>query len=208
MITQDKIELNYARWIERLKKYGCYSERMIDEIGEDIKNASFALQENSGCAYQGAMLDMVLNNLCTLAYHINNDAFGENDKGRNRHSLLQVNMNMLMRVLLLQHIAKAEMFILQEQAWKAKNGYLYDFNGKLKSILKCGERSIYLCMKYGIELTEEEYEAMRILDKEDDKTNPYLSPLCQMVKMVNQLAVIESRQDYLSKNKQENNKEV
>lgn len=202
MITQDKIELNYARWIDRLKKYHCYSEQMMEEIGEDIKNASFALQESSGCAYQGAMLDMVLNNLCTLAFHINDGAFGLNEKGKNKHPFLQVNMDMLIKVLLLQHIAKAEMFVLQEQQWKAKNGYLYDFNTNLKSVLKCGERSIYLCMKYGIDLTEEEYEAIRIIDKEDDKSNPYLTPLCQMVKMVNQLAIIESRQKFLRNNKQ------
>lgn len=199
MISQEKININYSRWIDRLKKYDCYSEKMIDEIGEKIKDASFALQESSGCAYQGAMLDMVLNSLCTLAYHINND-------GLSKHSLLQVNMNMLMRVLLLQHIAKAEMFVLQEQQWKMKNGYLYDFNNKLSAILKCGERSIYLCMKYGIELTEEEYEAIRIIDKEEDKTNSYMSPLCQMVKIVNQLATIESRQNFLKNNNKNLNK--
>lgn len=201
MISQDKINLNYTRWIERLKKYNCFSERMMDEIGEDIKNASFALQESSGCAYQGSMLDVVLNSLCLLAFQLNDAVFGENSKIK--HPYLQVNSYMLMRVLLLQHIAKAEMFTLQTNAWKAKNGYLYDFNNGLKSVLKCGERSIFLCMKYGIELSEEEYEAMRIIDKDDDKTNPYLSPLCQLVKTVNQIAAIELYQDYKSNIKEE-----
>ena len=58
-------------------------------------------------------------------------------------------------------------------------------------------------MKYGIELSEEEYEAMRIIDKDDDKTNPYLSPLCQLVKTVNQIAAIELYQDYKSNIKEE-----
>ena len=203
MISQEKIDLNYIRWLDRLKKYNCYSEKLIVELGEKIKDASFSLQENSGSAYQGAMLDVVLNKLCTLAYHINDGAYGLNEKNKLKHPLLQVNIDMLMRVLLLQHIAKSEIFILQEQQWKAKNGYLYDFNPNLSTVLKCGERSIYICMKYGIELTEEEYEAIRIIDKEDDKTNPYLTPLCQMVKMVNQLAAIESRQEFLSKQKME-----
>lgn len=203
MITQEKINVNYSRWIERLKKYNCFSERMIEEMGESIKNASFALQESSGCAYQGSMLDVVLNSLCTLAFHINENAFGINDKGKMKHQYLKVNSNMLMRVLLLQHIAKAEMFVLQNNSWKAKNGYIYDFNDKLNAVLKCGERSIYLCMKYGISLTEEEYEAMRILDKEDEKANPYLSPLCQIVRMTNQLVSTELRQEYLNNRKQE-----
>lgn len=201
MISQDKINLNYTRWIERLKKYNCFSERMIDDIGENIKNASFALQESSGCAYQGSMLNVVLNSLCLLAFQMNDSIFGEN--GKIKHPYLQVNSEMLMRVLLLQHIAKAEMFILQTNAWKAKNGYIYDFNNKLNACLKCGERSIFLCMKYGIELTEEEYEAIRIIDKDEDKSNPYLSPLCQMVKMINQLVSIELHQEYKNSKKLE-----
>lgn len=184
MLTEEKLTLNYSRWIDGLKKYGCYSKKMIEEIGEQIKDASFALQESSGCAYQGSMINVVLNHLCKLALKINDNVY-------DKHPMLKVNTNMLMRVLLLQHIAKSEMFILQPNQWKAKNGYIYDFNTDLSTCLKCGERSLFLCMKYGIELNEEEYEAIRIIDKEDMATNPYISPLSQLVKNVNQMVTIE-----------------
>lgn len=203
MISQEKINLNYTRWVERLVKYNCHSQRMLDEIGDKIRDASFALQESSGCAYQGSMLDVVLNSLCTLAYHINENAFGDDGKGRLKHPRLKTNPKMLMRVLLLQHIAKAEMFIPQPVAWRLKNGYIYDFNDSLGSCLKCGERSLYMCMKYGIGLSEEEYEAMRVIDKEEDKPNPFISPLCYMVKAVNQMVSIEYRQNFLLNKKQQ-----
>ena len=201
MISDDKINLNYTRWIGRLKKYDCYSERMIEELGEKIKDASFALQESSGAAYQGSMLDVVLNKLCMLAIHINDSAF-------DKHPYLKVNSYMLMRVLLLQHIAKAEMFVWQTNQWKSKNGYIFDFNNDLSTSLKCGERSLYLCMKYDITLSEEEYEAMRIIDKEDNKTdNPYVSPLSLLIKSVNQMVAVELRQDFLKKQKIETKEE-
>ena len=201
MISDERINLNYTRWIERLKKYDCYSERMIDELGEKVKDASFALQESSGAAYQGSMLDVVLNKLCMLAIHIN-------DLGFEKHSYLKVNPRMLMRVLLLQHIAKAEMFVWQTNQWKSKNGYIFDFNSDLNTSLKCGERSIYLCMKYGITLSEEEYEAIRIIDKEETKTdNPYVSPLSLLIKTVNQMVSVELRQGYLKKQKKETKEE-
>lgn len=194
MISEEKINLNYARWIEGLKKYNCYSERMIEEIGDSIKDASFSLQENSGSAYQGSLINVVLNYLCKLALHLNENGF-------EKHPHLKVNTISLMRVLLLQHIAKSEMFVFQTQQWKVKNGYVYDFNPNLTTCLKCGERSLFLCMKYGIELTEEEYEAIRIIDKEDVNTNQYVSPLCQLVKTANQLISIELHRIYETNNK-------
>lgn len=201
MITEEKINSNFVLWVERLKKYNCYSEEMINDIGDNIKNASFALSVNSGCAYTGSMIDTVLNHLCTIAYHLNEDAFGLNTKQRMKHPFLKVDSNTLMKVLLLQHISKAEMFVPQEQQWKIKNGYVFDFNPNMVAALKCGERSIYLCQKYGIKLTEEEYEAIRIIDKDDEnkKADTYVNPLCQIVKISNQLTAIEMHRQYNNK---------
>ena len=197
MLSIEKINSNFILWIERLQKYNCYSQRLIDDMGDLIKNASFSLTENSGSAYQGSMIDVVLNNLCRLGYELNENCFGyQNNKIKHKH--LYVNQNMLMRVLLLQHIAKAEMFVIQNNQWKAKNGYIYDFNGELKTSLKLGERSIFLCMKYGIDLNEEEYEAMRIIDKDEDKTNSFTQPMCAIVKIANQLTAIEKYREYIN----------
>lgn len=201
MITEEKLNSNFVLWVERLKKYDCYSEEMINDIGDKLKRASFALSVNSGCAYDGSMIDTVLNHLCVIAYHLNEDAFGINAKQRMKHGYLRVNSNILMRVLLLQHISKAEMFIPQEQQWKIKNRYTFDFNPNMTTTLKCGERSIFLCQKYGIKLSEEEYEAIRIIDKEDEnkKADTYVNPLCQIVKIANQLTAIECHRQYENK---------
>lgn len=203
MISEEKINSNFILWIERLKKYNCYSEEMINEIGEKLKNASFSLSTSTGSAYNGSMIDTVLNHLCTIAYHINEDAFGINAKQKYKHNSLRVDSDMLMRVLLLQHISKCELFAAQDQQWKISKGYLYDFNSELKTSLKTGERSIYLCQKYGVKLSEEEFEAMRIIDKEEDfKNNSYMTPLCAIVKIANQLTAIETYRNNLVNNKQ------
>jgi len=196
MLTQEKINTNFVQYVKRLEKYDCYSESLMNDLGEDIKNCSFSMNEDSGSAYQGSMVDVVLNVLCKIAYNINEKAF-ENEPN------LKVNMNMLMRVLLLQHIAKAQMFVPQRESWKLKKGFLYDFNDNLKAVLKLGERTIFLCQKYGIKLNEEEYEALRYIDKTDDKTDYLASPLCILVKTANVLTAIECRKRYQSKNKKE-----
>ena len=200
MLTPEKINLNYITFCNKLKKYNCYSEQMINEIGEQLKDCSFSMNDDSGSAYQGSMIDIVLNHLCSVAYNINEVVFGPTGK----FNSMRVNPDMLMRVLLLQHIAKAEMFVNTRDTWKVKKGILYEFNTNLKASLKLGERSLYLCQKYGIELAEEEYEAIRIIDKsEDDKIMFYFNPLCSIVKMANQFVAVEMRQKYINNKEKE-----
>lgn len=190
-ITEEKINRNYLLWTEYLKKYNCYSEGLINDYGDAIKVASFAMNETSGGAYQGSLLDIVLSNLCVIASHINENAFGLNEKGKIKHQFLQVDKNSLMKVLLLQHISKAEMFVSSNEQWKINKGMFYEFNPNLATALKLGERSVFMCMKYGIKLTEEEYEAMKVCDKEEEKNNSFVTPLAELVKIANQLTAIE-----------------
>ena len=195
-INEEKINRNYLLWMDYLKKYGCYSESLIDDYGEAIKLGSFAMNENSGGAYQGSLLDVVLSNLCVIGSHINEYAFGTNDKGKTRHPFLNVDKNSLMKVLLLQHISKAEMFVSSNEQWKINKGLYYEFNPNLETTLKLGERSVFMCMSHGINLTEEEYDAMKILDKDDDKNYSFITPLAELVKISNQLTTIELYQRY------------
>lgn len=190
-ITEEKINKNYLLWTEYLKKYNCYSEELINDYGELIKKGSFAMSENTGAAYQGSLLNVVLNNLCVIATHINENGFGLTDNGKIRHQFLYVDKESLMKVLLLQHISKSEMFVPSNEQWKINKGMFYEFNSDMQTSLKLGERSIFMCQKYGIKLTEEEFDAMKICDKEEDKNNSFTTPLAELVKIANQLTAIE-----------------
>lgn len=195
-LTEEKRNLNLTLWIKKLKDYDCYSESLINELGDKIVNAPFNTNEANGGCYDGSLIDVVLNNLCTIGYHINVLGFGKNSKDKLNHHFLSVNNDMLMRVLLLQHIAKAVMFIPQTESWKKNKGYLYEYNGEMESQLKLGEYSAFLCMKHGIKLSEVEYEAMTIIDKEDKNFNSHQTPLSTLVKFINQLVAIELQRKY------------
>lgn len=190
-ITEEKINKNFLLWTEYLKKYDCYSEELINDYGELIKDGAFAMSDSTGASYKGSLLNVVLNNLCVIATHINENAFGVNDNGKEKHPYLYVDKKSLMKVLLLQHISKAEMFVPTTEQWKKNKGFLYDF-ANLNTTLKLGERSIFLCMKYGIKLTEEEYDAMKVCDKDEEKNNSFVTPLAELVKISNQLTAIET----------------
>lgn len=193
-LTEFQINTNYTRWQQRLEKYNCSSPQLVADLGELIKNAPWARDAESGGAYDGALLDVVMNHLCLLGHKFNTVALTDPKTQSNAHPYIQVSPDMLMRVLLLQHIAKAELYITQREAWKAKKGMLFEFNPDIETTLKVGERSLFLCQKYGIKLTEDEFDAIRVIDKADElSTLAYINPLAQMVKSVNQFANLEIR---------------
>ena len=185
MLTIEKIKLNYVTFCNKLKKYNCYSEEMINDLGEKLMNASFSMTAECGSAYQGSLIDVVLNHLCTIAYSINEIVYS--DTGKFSH--MRVNNDMLMRVLLLQHISKAELFVDTRETWKINKGILYEFNDELKTSMKLGERSLYLCQKYGISLSE--------------KVNYFITPLASLVRMANHFVAIEMKEKYKKSIKKE-----
>ena len=203
MLTIEKINSNFVAYTKRLEKYGVYSEEMMNDIGELVKNATFSMKDEQGGAYQGAMIDIVLNVLCKIGYEINEKAFGDNENMS--HPLLKCNMDMLMRVLLLQHIAKCEMFVPERESYWIKKGNLYNWNENLEIRgMKLGERSIYLCQKYGIKLTETEYDAIKTIDKdEDEKSLFYISPLAAIVRAANMFTTVELRIRFANNKKKE-----
>lgn len=194
MLTQEKINANFVAYVKRLEKYGCYSEEMMNDIGDEIKNAPFGKDEYTGGAYRGALVHVILNHLCKTAYAINEKAFDGN-------TILKVNFDKLMKVLLLQHIGKAQIFVPQEETWRAtKRGEIYQWSNDLVCNMKNAERSIFLCAKYGISIDEDEYEAIRIIDKEmDDKSLYHASPLAMLALAVNQLTWVEVRKEWENK---------
>lgn len=209
MLHENQINANYAIWVEKLHKYNCFSQQLLDDLGSQIAHAPFAMETPSGAAYNGALLDVVLNHLCIIAFHLNEWGMTASSTQQIVHPYLKVNTNMLLRVLLLQHISKAELFVSQQESWKLKKGMLYQFNNDITTTLRTGERSLFLCQKYGITLTEDEFDAMRIIDKLDElSANAYISPLAQMVKTVNQFAALEMRRLYETANVQKNKQQT
>lgn len=202
-MTENKINANYLNFIKYLEKYHCYSEQMINELGDKIKIAPYSMQLDYGGAEPGGLVDVTLNVLCKIGAEINNYALGSNGGDKISHPTLAVNQNMLMRVLLLLNIAKAEMFVENPSEWHRRNlGKLYEF-AETKTKLKLGQRSLFLCQKYGIKLEEEEFEAFLTIDQADDTGERFQSPLYTVVKAAKMFTLVELRQKYLTNNKKE-----
>jgi hypothetical protein len=207
MLTEERINQNYLTFIKKLETYNCYSEKMMNEIGEKIKHAPYSMNDEHGGCYDGALIETVLFTLCRIGFEMNENAFGKNGKedGKFSHPFLAVNTYKLMRVLLLSNIAKAVFFETETEQWKQKRGLMYRFI-ESDSSLNLGEKTLYLCQKYGIKLDEDEYEAIISSDKDDENGIRYRTPLYVMVKAVTMFAMVELRRKWMSEHQPKSEK--
>lgn len=185
MLTQEQKEKNFSTFKRYLTKLigDTETNTLILNLGGEstIIEASFGMTKDSGCAYSGAFLENVLR-IADIAMNINDNVFPEEKR---------VDAKSIYRCVLLQHLSKVMMYEYNINQWEIDNkGILYKFKNT-NVILKGGERVILLLLKSGIQdITEEEFEAIRIVDKmkeEDFAISKYVSTLACIIRQANEL---------------------
>jgi len=135
-------------------------------------------------AFPGGLIDYILT---VTKYGINlNDILPESQR---------VDKKSIIRVCFLHQLGKVKLYKFCESEWHRKNqGKMYDFNEELVS-MRVGERSAYYSLRYGVELSDEEYQSILNYDKTDDdkQSKWYGSTLSTILRLANELAIIECK---------------
>ena len=153
--------VTYKRFLDNLITVD-KSDKVIELLGgqEKVLNASFGMSTDSGSAYPGAF---VYNSIMIAEYAKKlNEILPES---------MRVDNKSIYRVALLQHIGKVVMYAENDNEWEVKNrGFAYKFIDQ-NTALRCGERALFILMQSGVILTEDEFEAIRIVDKSKEDDN-------------------------------------
>src|SRR5690606_15923203 len=72
---------------------------------------------------------------------------------------MRVSKESIVKTGCLHQIGKSKLFKSKDSKWHNENGIFYDFNDDLVS-MSVGERSVYYAFKFGIDLSEEETQAI------------------------------------------------
>lgn len=180
-MAQEILVNNYKQYYEKLKTYfGEESaDKLIDLAGgvDRVMNAPFAHMQDSGLAKPGALITATFD-IVKLALKL--------------ASLLPENKTLpkdsIVKVGLLQNLSKSLLFV-DSESWQKKNGQLYAFEKNLPGALRTGERSICIATQAGIPFSPEEFEAMRVMDKDssaDNFTRFFSSPLAVIIRQANE----------------------
>jgi len=187
---KEKINKNNQTFLEKNELYGILTKELLEYLGEDLLTAPASTMKSLHNAFPGGLIDHILK---TTKYAIGINKLLPTD--------MEVEAQSIVKVCFLHQIGKTFLYKWCESEWHRNNqGKMYDFNEELTS-MKIGERSVYYAMKYGVKLSEEEYQAIVNYDKpEDDKQSKwYGSTLSTILKQANELAIIEEKNNYNEK---------
>lgn len=189
-LSKEILVSNFSKYKKRLITYvgEQEAESIIEELGGDdaVMNATYANMENTGLAYDGSFTETVIA-LTVYAIKIN-DLLPEEK---------QVSKESIAKVALLSQIGKVLLFKPQTNDWRRKNlGEKYTYT-ELDGAIRVGERSILIAMNSGVKFTEFEFEAMRIMDKQNENADNYSKyfsgTLSMVIKQANEMIDIINR---------------
>ena len=180
-LTKEKIVANATKYFATAEKQGFATPELQDFLGLDFVGAPASTQLKYGNAFEGGLVDHILR-VMRIAYKINETLESQ-----------QVPIASLIKTVYLYQIGKAKMFTPKLSSWHNERGIMYDFNEDL-SPMRTGERSIYYCIKAGIELSEDEYVAILNHDKSDDlQAEHHNNDLGTLLVIANKLAINQEK---------------
>lgn len=185
MISEKRILANKAKFQETNEKYGIFTKELEEFLGEDFyySPASPSL-DMYGC-YYGGLVDHLLK-VCKYSVQLNNLLPEQ----------MRVDTASLIRTVFLAQIGKTYLFKQNESDWHRDTlGKLFEYRDDELIVMTVGERSVYYANKYGIKLTEEEYQAIINSDKEGpERSKRWVSkPLGHIIKLGFEMAVLEEK---------------
>lgn len=186
MITEELKEKNFNLFLSKLEKIGVSKESFeSEEISVKIKNATFALTNENDLAFDGSLLHVILRTLTPYAVKIN-ELLPEGKR---------VDNDSLIKICFLHQLSKATTIVKNDNEWEIeKRGMVYKYAPSTVA-LKMGMKSLLLAQSLGVTFTEEEAEAMIILDRSDVDTQAkfYSGTLATIIKQAAELTYLTNR---------------
>ena len=185
MLTAVKIEKNKQRFLEASRTYNVFTKELEDFLGEEFFLApASAYLSMYGC-YPGGLVDHLLK-VCKYAIQLN-DLLPEK---------MRENKTSIVKCVFISQIGKTFMFVQNESEWHRTNqGKMYEYKTDDTISMSIGEKSAYYALKYGVELSEVEYQAVIFANRgETDKTGKWsYTQLAHLLKLGFEMALLEEK---------------
>jgi len=183
MLSTAQLGFNKSKFQETNQKYGIFTKELEDFMGDEFYLSPLSTNLTMAGSYPGGLLHISIKS-CKYSIKINEILPIE----------LKQSIDDIVRVTFLSQIGKVYTVKLNTNEYQVKSGKMYEFVDDIVR-LRMGERSIFYATKYGVKLSEKEFQAILNFDKDnEDKMAKYFSePLTYILKMGFDLAIMEEK---------------
>ena len=183
-ISETQANVEWTKFYQKFEELGLSKLYDMEKLREEMLESPCTTNEDAGTAYKGALLTHIIM-VMGISQRIAKMISGT----------FQIDDNSLMKVCLLMHLSKRNMFEESTNDWEIKRGYPFKFK-ETGIVLSTGERSILEAMNNGVKFTSEEFEAMRALDSDDASKKPFQGIMTTVIRQANELAYSIEKERY------------
>ena len=184
MISESTIDSNKEKFLEINKSYNIFTDNLLDFLGDNFFIAPASVSTSMYYCYPGGLLSFLMR-VAKYAVEVN----------EKMPESVKLDKKTVIRTSFLSQIGKTFLFKFNNNEWMAKNkGRIYEYKDDDIVIMNVGERSAYYALKYGVDLSEEEYQTILNLDKDSNERFMRGSrPLYYVIKTGIEFALIEEK---------------
>lgn len=186
-LTKEKIVANAKKFFKTGETYGFMNDGLMNFLGETFIGAPASTMTSLHNAFEGGLID---HSLRVTSYAVKlNDILPET---------MRVSKESLIKVSCLHQIGKAKLYKENKSEWhKTNQGKMYEFNDNMTS-MSIGERSVMYALKHGIDLSEEETQAIYNFAKDgtDKQAKYHSSTLAVILRQAIELAILEEQANF------------
>lgn len=189
-LNEEQVNNEWVKLYKIFEELGLTDKYDMDQLKEELSVSPCALSEDTGVAYQGALLVHI--NLSTaLAQRIAKMISGT----------FEIDEKTLLKVCVLMHLSKRHLFVENDNQWEVEKRHIYfKFNDNLEGALKFGERSVLEALTRGVIINPIEFEAFNCMDSDDDGKKKYTKSILSMViRQANELAYAIEKEKMVKK---------
>lgn len=182
-IQQEQIVKNVKKYFSTGEKYGFMNSELETKLGTNFIGAPASTRTDQHNAFEGGLVEHLLT---VTKYAVSLKSIVPNGDS--------IDMKSLIKVCCLHQIGKTNLYTKKDSKWHNDNGIMYEFNNELVS-MHVGERSAHMAMSCGVELNEDEFQAIVNHDKSDDDKQAkwHSNTLAVILRQANELAIIEEK---------------
>jgi len=182
-ITKEETIKNAKKYFESGEKYGFMTELLQNKLGAAFIGAPASTRTDLHNAFEGGLVKHLLT---VTKYAVKLQPIVPNGN--------KIDLGSLVKVCCLHQIGKTNLYVPNESKWHNDRGMMYEFNDSLVS-MHVGERSAHMAMSCGVELSEDEYQAIVNHDKTDDDKQAkwHSNTLAVILRQANELAIMEEK---------------